>query len=80
MIQELKLEHLLKQVVVAECKACEKNCYCNSILNEIDSKQTFGMRSHSDEYKDLMFHLEKNTELEEVAVQDSGATTLADAK
>ena len=79
MIQELKLERLVKQVLVAECKACEKNCYCDSILNEIDSKQAFEVHTHSDEYKDLMFHLEQNAELEEQA-QDSGATTLADAK
>ena len=79
MIQELKLKRLVKQVLVAECKACEKNCYCDSILNEIDSKQAFEVHTHSDEYKDLMFHLEQNAELEEQA-QGSGATTLADAK
>ena len=79
MIQELKLEHLVKQVVVAECKACEENCNCDSILNETDNKQTFGVHTHSDKYKDLMFHLEKNTESEEQA-RDSGAKTLADAK
>ena len=59
MIVELKRASLVKQVVVAECKACEEN---HSISNDIDNKETFEVHSHSDQYKE---HLQNYSELEE---------------
>ena len=59
MIEELKRASLVKQVVVAECKACEEN---HSISNDIDNKETFEVHSHSDQYKE---HLQNYSELEE---------------
>ena len=59
MIIELKRASLVKQVVVAECKACEEN---HSISNDIDNKETFEVHSHSDQYKE---HLQNYSELEE---------------
>ena len=79
MIKELKVEGLVKHVVIAECKACEKNHYCYSILNETDDKQTFGVHTHSDQYQDYLFHLENNTESEEQP-QATSTSALAEAK
>ena len=41
----------MKQVVVADCKACEEN-YCYSISNETDNKEKFEVHTHSYEYKE----------------------------
>ena len=77
MIEELKRENLLKQVFVAECKACENNCYC--LPKEIDNKQTFGVHTHSNQYKSYLFHLKNYTELEN-QTHDITASAAADAK
>ena len=77
MIEELKGECLLKQVVVAECKACENNCYC--LPKEIDNKQTFGVHTHSKQYKSYLFHLKNYRELEKQA-RGNTASAAADAK
>ena len=54
MMEELKRECLLKQVVVAECKACEHNSDCSSISNETKNKETFLVHTHSDKYKEYL--------------------------
>ena len=61
MIEELKRASLLKQLVVAECKACEKN-FDSSSSNEADNKEMFEVHTHSDQYKK---HLESYVEFEE---------------
>ena len=78
-IEELRREYLVKQVLVAECKACEKNYYCYSISNETDSKQAFGVHTHSDQYNDYLVHLIDYRKLEEQA-QRSSASALAETK
>ena len=55
MIEELKCECLVKQLVVTECKFCKDNCYC---LKETVDKQMFGLRTYSHQYKDYLLHLE----------------------
>ena len=77
MIEELKREYLLKQVVLVECKACENNCYC--LPKEIDNKQTFGVHTHSNQYESYLFHLKNYTELERQA-HGKTASAAADAK
>ena len=69
MLEELKRECLVKQVVVGECKACEKSCNSYSILNETYNTDTFVVHSHCDQYKEYLFHLADHTE--------SGEQTLA---
>ena len=76
MIEELKRASLVKQVIVAECKACEEN-YCYSISNEVDNKETFEMHTHSDQYKK---HLENYEELEEQHSLDTNVGPHADAR
>ena len=76
MIEELKGASLIKQVVVAECKACKEN-HCYSILNEMDDKKTFEVHTHSDQYKE---HLENYEELEEQQPLDTNAGPHADAR
>ena len=76
MIEELKGASLIKQVVVAECKACKEN-HCYSILNEMDDKKTFEVHTHSDQYKE---HLENYEELEEQQPLDTDAGPHADAR
>ena len=61
MIEELKRASLVKQLVVAECKACEKN-FDSSSSNEADNKEMFEVHTHSDQYKK---HLESYVEFEE---------------
>ena len=75
MIEELKRESLLKQVVVVECKDCGKDYDCCSVSTEIDSVQTFRVHTHSDQYKD---YLTKYRELEEQHNVTS-ASAIADA-
>ena len=75
LIEELKRECLLNQLVVAECKICEENCYCFS--NETDNKQTFGVHTHSVQYKNYLSLL---TEYTEKQVLDNSASALADTK
>ena len=79
MIEELKRECLVKQVVVAECKACENNSDCCNISNENDNKEMFEVHTHSDEYKECFSHLADHAQLEEQAHGTNG-TALADAK
>ena len=75
MVEELKRECLVKQVVVTECKECKKNCYCFS--KEAEDKQKFGVHTHSQQYKDYLLHLANCTELEE---EVHGTSARADAK
>ena len=79
LVEELKREFLVKQVVVAECKACEKcfDCYC--ISNETDNKQIFGVHTHSVQYKGYLSLLVDFTKLEEKSL-DTIDSALADAK
>ena len=60
MIEELKSASLVKQLVVAECKACEKNLDSFS-SNEAVNKEMFEVHTHSDQYKK---HLESYVEFE----------------
>ena len=75
MIDELKYEGLVKQVVVAECKACENNCG-SSISNETDNEETFRVHTHSDQYKEHLSLLAAYAELEEEA-HDTSDSALA---
>lgn len=76
MIEELKRECLVEQVVVAECKDCKNNCDCYSIS---DNKHTFKVHTHSDQYKEHLCHL---TEYKEVEEQEhtTSPSTLAEAE
>lgn len=62
-IEELKRTCLVKQVVVAECDACENDCHCFS--NNTGNNRTFEVHTNSDKYKYYLFHLGNYTELEE---------------
>ena len=66
LIEELKGESLVKPVIVAECKACEKSCD-SSISNETDNGATFIVHTHSDQYKEHLSLLADHAELEEQA-------------
>ena len=50
MMEELKRNCLVNQVLVVECKACENNSRCYSISNGADNKEKFEVHTHSDEY------------------------------
>ena len=65
MIEELKRESLVKQVVVTECKDCENDCDCFSISYMTDNKQTLGVHTHSGQYKEHLRHLAEYVEVEE---------------
>ena len=78
MIEELKRECLVEQVVVAECEACENNSDCCSISSETDNKETFEVHTHSDEYKEYFSHLADHAQLDEQAHGTSG-NAIADA-
>ena len=78
-IKELKRECLLKQVTVAECKACENSCDCYSISSEADDKLRLGVHTHSDQYKDHLFHLANYTQLED-QTHGTSASNLADTE
>ena len=75
MIEELKRARLLKQMVVTECKVCEEDCYCLS--NDTDNKQTFGVHTHSVQYKNYLSLL---TECTEEQVLDNSASAYSDTK
>lgn len=62
MEEELKRASLVKQVVVAECKAFEENYSCFSISNDMHNKETYKVHTHSDQYQK---YLENFGELEE---------------
>ena len=79
LIKELKRECLMKQLIISECKACEKNHSCYSISNETNDKQTFEVHAHSDQYKDQLSYLANYTELEDQLLCNS-ASAVADAK
>ena len=79
LIKELKRECLMKQLVISECKACEKNRCCYSISSETNDKQTFEVHTHSDEYEDYLSYLANYTELEDQLFCTS-SSDLADAK
>ena len=76
MIEELKRQSLVKQVVVAECKACEEN-YCYSISNETDNKDKFEVHTHSDQYKE---YRQNYAELEGQQPLDTNAGPHADPR
>ena len=61
-VEELKRECLVKQVVVAECNDCKKNCYC--FPKGAADRQKFGVHAHSQQYKDYSLQLANYTELE----------------
>ena len=79
LIKELKRECLMKQLVISECKACEKNRFCYSISSETNDKQTFEVHTHSDQYEDYLSYLANYTELEDQLFCTS-SSDLADAK
>ena len=63
-IEELKRESSVKQVIVVECKACEKSCD-SSISNETDNGERFIVHTHSDQYKEHLSLLADHAEFEE---------------
>ena len=73
--EELKREFLVKQVVVADCNDCEKNCYC--FPKGAHDRQKFGVHTHSQQYKYYSLQLANYAELEE-GPHDTSAR--ADAK
>ena len=73
MMEELKRECLLKQVVVAECKACEHNSDCSSISNETKNKETFLVHTHSDKYKEYFCLLPDHAQLGKQAYGTTGS-------
>ena len=79
MVEELMREYLMKHVVVTKCIVCEENCYCYSVSNETHTKQRFVVHTHSDQYKDYLYHLANFTELEEPHLGTS-VSALANAK
>ena len=60
----MKLERLVKRLVVAECDACESSCAVYCISNETDDKQTFGVHTHSGQYQKHLSHVAEYTEFE----------------
>ena len=74
-IEEWKRQNLVKQVIVAECKACEKSCD-SSISNETDNGETFIVHTHSDQYKKHLSLHANHPELEEEA-HDTSDNALA---
>ena len=76
MTEKLKRASLRKQLVVAECKACEKNFYCYS-SNEADNKEMFEVHIHLDQYKK---HLESYVEFEDQQPLDTSDDPHTDAK
>ena len=74
MMEELKNECLVNQVLVVECKACENN----SVSNEADNNQEFEVHTHSDQYQVYTFHL-KNYEMDKQA-RGTSAGALDEAK
>ena len=77
MIEELKRASLVKQVVVAECKACEENNSCFSISNEMHNKETFEVHTHSDLYQK---YLKNYGESEEQQLPDTSSGTHANTR
>ena len=77
MIEELKRASLVKQVIVADCKACERNYSSYRISNETDNKVKFEVHTHSDHYKK---HFENYGELEEQQPVDINAGHHADPR
>ena len=76
-IEELKRESLVKQVIVAECKACEKS-FDRVISDEADNEGMFIVHTHSPQYKEHLSLLPDHTELEE-QVPGTIDSVLADA-
>ena len=60
MVEELKRASLVKQVVIAECKACKEKHSCCGMSNETDNQDKFEVHTHSDQYKE---HLKNYAEL-----------------
>ena len=77
MIEELKRASLVEQLVVAECKTCEKNSYYDIFYNETDDMTTFEVHTHSDQHKK---HLESYAKLVEQQPPDSSAGPHTDAR
>ena len=63
-IEKWKRESLVKQVIVAECKACEKS-FNRVISNEGDNEGMFIVHTHSSQYKEHLSLLPDHAELEE---------------
>ena len=64
-IENLKRECLVKQMLIAECKECGNNRNCYGISNEINNMETFLVHTHSDQYQEQLSYLAECTELEE---------------
>ena len=79
MIDDLKRKCLVKEMVVAECQTCGVQNYCYCISDETHNKSVFGVHTHSDGYKESLFHLENYEELEN-DLQGTNAGVVAEAK
>ena len=78
-MEELKRECLVKKVVVAECKACEKSSNCYSISNETKNSLTFDVHTHSDQYQEHLSYLADYKESEE-QVRSTVGSAIADVE
>ena len=63
-IEELKRESLVKQIILAECKNCGNNCD-RSFSNVTDNKLTFDVHTHSDQYKEQLRVLAEYKQVED---------------
>ena len=75
MIDKLKRDGSVKQVVAAECKACENSC----ISNETDNEEMFIVHTHSDQYKEHLSLLADHAESEE-ETRDASVSAFAVSK
>ena len=75
MIEEFKRASLVKQLVLAEYKSCEKSfCYSS---NETDNKEMFQVHTHLDQYKK---HIESYVEFEKLQRLDTSDDSHTDAR
>ena len=79
MMDKLKRESLVKEMIVAECQICKvkRNLYC--ILEITRNKLMFGVHIHSDRFKENLVHLAHYTKLEN-DLHGSSADIAAEAK
>ena len=75
MIDKLKRDGSVKQVVAAECKACENSC----ISNETDNEEMFIVHTHSDQYKEHLSLLADHAE-SEAETRDASVSAFAVSK
>ena len=78
-IEVLKRECLVKKLVVAECKACEKDSDCYSISTETRNNLMFGVHTHSGQYQEYLSYLEGYIESEE-KVRSTVDSAIADVE